>query len=62
MLKNISRQKGEKFPYKAPSPLSSGYCPEIDISPEMNNGDATYYHSSIGILGRLLNWDKPILM
>jgi hypothetical protein len=26
---------GEKLPYKAPTPLSSGYCPDIDVSPEL---------------------------
>jgi hypothetical protein len=25
---------GEKLPYKAPTPLSSGYRPEIDVSPK----------------------------
>jgi hypothetical protein len=42
--------KREKLPYKAPTPLSSGYRPEIDISPELNNNNAMYYHSLIGIL------------
>ncbi len=39
--------KGEKLPYKAPTPLSSGYPPEID---ELNEDDATYYHSLISVL------------
>jgi hypothetical protein len=52
-VKNVEEHlqaKGEKLPYKAPTPLSSGYRPEIDISPELNNNNATYYHSLIGIL------------
>jgi hypothetical protein len=42
--------KGEKLPYKAPTPLSSGYCPEIDVSPELGGEEASYFHSLIGVL------------
>jgi hypothetical protein len=52
-VKNVEEHfqaKEEKLPYKAPTPLSSGYRPEIDNSPELNNNNATYYHSLIGIL------------
>ena len=31
----------EKLPYKAPTPLSSGYRPEIDVSPELGEADAS---------------------
>ncbi len=41
---------GEKLPYKAPTPLSSGYCPEIDVSPELGEDDASYFHSLVGVL------------
>jgi hypothetical protein len=40
----------EKLPYKAPTPLSSGYRPEIDVSPELGEADASYFHSLIGVL------------
>ncbi len=30
---------GEKLPYKAPTPPSSWYCPEIDVSPELGDTD-----------------------
>jgi hypothetical protein len=52
-VKNIKEHlqaKGEKLSYKAPTPLSSGYRPEIDITPELNNKDATCYYSLIGVL------------
>ncbi len=52
-VKNVEEHlqvKREKLPYKAPTPLSSGYYPEIEISPELNDDDTTYYHSLIGIL------------
>ncbi len=41
---------GEKLPYKAPTPLSSGYRPEIDVSPKLGEADASYFHSLIGVL------------
>ena len=31
-------------------PLSPGYIPEIDASPELELQDATYYQSLIGII------------
>ena len=30
--------------------MNSGYCPEIDLSPEIGPEDAAYYHSLIGVL------------
>jgi hypothetical protein len=41
---------GEKLPYKAPTPLSSGYCPEIDVSPELGDTNSSYFHSLVGVL------------
>ncbi len=41
---------GEKLPYKAPTPLSSGYRPEIDVSPKLGEADASYFDSLIGVL------------
>ena len=29
---------------KAPTPMSSGYCPEIDVTPKLGPEDAAYYH------------------
>ena len=52
-VKNVEEhlaKVGEKLPYKAPTPLSSGYCPEIDVSPEFGEADASYFHSLIGVL------------
>ncbi len=39
-------KSGEKLPYKAPLPLSSGYCPEINVSPELGEVEALL--SSLG--------------
>ena len=44
------KAKGETLQAKAPTPLSSGYRPELDVSPELNDKDASYYHSLIGVL------------
>ena len=41
---------GEKLPYKAPTPLSSGYHPEIDVSPELGETEASHFHSLVGVL------------
>ncbi len=41
---------GEKVPYKAPTPLSSGYRPEIDVSPELEETDASHFHSLVRVL------------
>jgi hypothetical protein len=44
------QKRGEKLPYKAPTLISSGYWPEIDISPELSKADASFYQSLIGVL------------
>ena len=43
-------KKGLPLPYNAPNPLSSGYCPELDVTPELGEADALYYHTFVGIL------------
>jgi hypothetical protein len=43
-------KSGEKLPYKAPTPLSSGYRPEIDVSSELGDTEASYFHSLVGVL------------
>ena len=43
-------KSGEKLPYKAPTPLLSGYRPEIDVSSELGETEASYFHSLVGVL------------
>ena len=43
-------KKGLKLPYSAPNPLSTDYRPEIDVTPELGEADASYYHCLIGVL------------
>ncbi len=40
----------EKLPYQAPTPQSSGYRPEIDVSPESGDTDSSHFHSLVGVL------------
>ncbi len=49
---------GEKLPYKAPTPLSSGYRPEIDISPELGETDASHFHSLVGVLRWIVELER----
>ena len=52
-VKNIEQHladKGMRLYRGGTAPLSPGYCPELDASPELEVQDATYYQSFIGIL------------
>ena len=42
--------KGGNLPGRVQTLLSSKYRPEIDISPELGEDDASYYHSLVGVL------------
>lgn len=41
---------GKKLPTKVKTPMASGYRPEIDQTPELDERRATYYQGLIGIL------------
>jgi hypothetical protein len=34
-MEEYMQKKGEKLVAEAPTPLLNGYCPEIDLSPEL---------------------------
>jgi hypothetical protein len=40
----------QKLPTKTSTPLSSGYRPELDVSPLLNDDETNYYQNLIGIL------------
>ena len=42
--------KGQKIQPKATTPLSSNYRPEVDISDELDEDEASYFQSLIGFL------------
>jgi hypothetical protein len=44
------QKRGDKLPYKVPTPILSGYCPEIDTSHELSKADALFYQTLIGVL------------
>ena len=49
-VKNVSdhlQRKGKTFPKKASPPLSPDYCPEIDVTTELDPAIASYYQSLI---------------
>ena len=50
LWKIILQNQGEKLPYKAPTPLLSGYHPEIDVSSKLEESEASYFHSLVGVL------------
>ena len=44
------KKREQSLPVRAPTPMSSGYRPEIGVTPELGPEDAAYYHSLIGVL------------
>ena len=43
------KKRGDVLGAKAPTPMSCGYRPEIDVTPELDQEDSAYYQSLIGI-------------
>ena len=41
---------GESLPTRADTPIQSTYRPELDVTPELDAKDSSYYQSLIGIL------------
>ena len=52
-IRNVEAElqaKKLKLPSKTSTPLSSGYRPELDVSPLLNDEETNYYQNLIGIL------------
>ena len=52
-FKNVTEylnKRGEGLAAKSVTPITSGYCPEIDITPKLGEEDAAYFHYLIGVL------------
>ena len=43
-----SKEQGHMLPQRAPNPFKGRYQPEMDVSPELNPENATYYQTQIG--------------
>ena len=43
-------KRSQNMVAKAPTPLSSVYRPEVDVTRGLDAADSSYYHSLIGIL------------
>ena len=53
VVKNVIeylKKRGEGLAAKAVTLMTSGYRPEIDITPDLGEADAEYFHSLIGVL------------
>ena len=46
------------LPKKAPSPMTTDYRAEIDVSPELNAADAAYYQSLIGVVRWMVELER----
>jgi hypothetical protein len=42
---------GYKLATRATGPFPAGYVPELDTSPELNEKDASFFQSQIGVVG-----------
>ena len=55
-VKNVETRMAEvndarwQLPTKTDTPLKASYCPELDVSPELDTANAAYYQSLIGVL------------
>lgn len=49
-VENYLKSQNKSLPSKCKSPFSREYRPEIDVTPELNPQEASYYQSLIGIL------------
>ena len=44
---NYLKKRGEGLAAKSVTPMTSGYLPDIEITPELGSEDAAYYHQSL---------------
>ena len=49
-VKTYLKKLDIKLSKKYPEPFTSGYCPELDITPDLDSKRAAYYQSLIGIV------------
>ena len=47
---NQMKKRGVKIPSRVFTPMTAGYLPELDLSPELNADDVTHFQELIGIL------------
>ena len=48
-IEQYLKVKGKKLLEKVPAPFKNGYRPEIDMTEDLGEDDAVYYHSLIGV-------------
>ena len=47
---NYLKKRAERLAEKYVTPMTNGYRPDIDITPELDQEDAAYFQSLIGVL------------
>ena len=55
-------ERGKQLKKKVVSPLASGYRPELDMSPELDDAEASYYMSLMGVLRWILELGRIDVM
>lgn len=55
-------QAGKGLKTKVPTPLSSGYRPELDVSPELDERRASYFQGLIGVLRWMVELGRVDIM
>jgi hypothetical protein len=48
--RHLEREYSSKLPKRVYGPLPTDYRPEVDITPELNEEELSYYQSKIGVL------------
>jgi hypothetical protein len=49
-LEELRVKEGRNFPKQAPTPMSSTYKQEVDVSPELSPDMSNFYRSQVGVL------------
>jgi hypothetical protein len=50
------------LPKKVVTPLTTGYCPELDATPELNEEKANYFQGLIGVLRWMIELGRIDIM
>ena len=49
-VSDVLEKKGLRLPSKCLTPLSNGYRPELDVSPDLKADGVQYYQELVGVL------------
>jgi hypothetical protein len=57
-VKKYLEEQGSSLPRKADTPMQTSYCPMLDVSPELDSKESSYYMSLIGILRWMVEFGR----